>query len=240
MIEVAEGDDREALGRRQHLDGIEEEPRGRAVGERSLVLRRALGAGTGRADVRCLHRLGVPGHRAAFTGDMETHGELAAHEVCRRRIMHERQRHRIAPHRCSRLHRHAVLSAEARRTIRARHQRRSAHLQADMDAVEGHRFGAEDVGEAQAHLAAPQARLHDEPESLVVRSCRRRRKGKFLVRLRRRVADRIGPVRRGDPARDPVFVLLRGSELRQRDQESHHDQACELMHGASSKLLARA
>ena len=115
----------------------------------------ALGAGAGRGDVGGLQRLGVPGHRAAFARDMEADRELAARE--RLRVA---SRTAARPHRSRRTSpgcdRDARLAAEASPagSCPARASR-CRMLQPDEDAVEGHRLGAERVGEAQPRLLAP-------------------------------------------------------------------------------------
>ena len=82
----------------------------------------------GRGDVGGLQRLGVPGHRAGFAGDMEADRELASGH--RLRVTHERQRDGVAPHVLAGLDRDAWLAAERHRPVRAGDQRGAGVLQA--------------------------------------------------------------------------------------------------------------
>ena len=96
---VAEGHDGERISGCGHLNGIEEEPGCRSVGECRLVLQRTLGAGAGCAVVGGGECLGVPGHWAAVAGDMEADREPAAGKFVR--LLCEWQRDRVAPCRAS-------------------------------------------------------------------------------------------------------------------------------------------
>ena len=105
---IAERDDRLRAGRRRmstasrkYQDAVE---KGNAASPSS----RALRAAAGRAEVRGLQRLGVPGHRPALAGDVEAHRQLAAaqHRVgwrlARRRAPPDRSTDALAGRRRSR------------------------------------------------------------------------------------------------------------------------------------------
>ena len=232
---VAERDDHFRIGIRHHVDRVEEEPRGGGERKRRLVLGLTLGAAAWRGDVGRLQCLGVPGHRAGLAGDVEADRELAAGQ--RLDVLHERQRDAIAPGVLAGLDRDARLAAECDRLVRARRERGAAQLQPDIDAVEGDGLGAERVGETQPCLLAPHLRHDDQPERLVARAGLRCRKGEFLHRLRRRIADRVGALHRGGPAGHPFVGGMRGSGQQSRDDESG---ACSAGHGVSSVAACAA
>src|SRR5262249_23133805 len=52
----------------------------------------------------------------------------------------------------------------------------------------------------------------------------RRGKGEPLVRLRRRIADRVGAVRGRDPAHDPCLALLRRERVRKKKDDADRNQ----------------
>ena len=154
------------LGRRHHVDRVKEEPGCGAEGKRSLVLRAACDPAPGARDVGGLQRLGVPGHRPAFAGDMEADSELAARQSGVR-VAHEAQGDGIAPDRAPGATVTLVLPPKVTGRLVALTTAAPAELQADEDAVEGHRPGAKYIGQAQARLSAPDVGLHDQAEGLV-------------------------------------------------------------------------
>src|SRR5262249_22320954 len=68
----------------------------------------------------------------------------------------------------------------------------------DEDSKHQHNQLAQQDASSHARCSRP-----DEAEGLVVGAGRRRREDKALIRLRRRIADRIGPLHGADPARLP-------------------------------------
>ena len=181
-----------------------------------------------------MQRLRVPRHRAALARDVEAHRELAPGELPHRRIAHEGELHRIAPHRVPGATVTLALPPKVTGRLVPLTSRGAAHLQADEDAVEGDRLGAEDVGEAQARLPSPDVRPHDQAEGLVAGAGCRHRKGESLVRLRRGIADRIGALGGGRPAHDPFLALLAPRGRRAAGSRHRQDQTGEPPHGASS------
>src|SRR5262249_38423592 len=74
----------------------------------------------------------------------------------------------------------------------------------------------------------------------VVRPGLRGGKGEPLIRLRRRVADGVGPMRGGDPAHDPCLALLRRERVRKKKDDARRNQKREPPHSLSSRLLQPA
>src|SRR5262249_42940221 len=97
------------IRRRHHLDGVDEEPRRRAVRKCCFVLRLAFRSRALRGDVGCGEGFRVPCHRAALARDVKADGELASGKL--RRIAHETKLDAIAPDRAPRRHRHARFAA---------------------------------------------------------------------------------------------------------------------------------
>ena len=191
---IAEGHDGEGVGGCDHLNRIEEEPGCSGVEEC-----RHVGRG---------QRLGVPRHRSAVASDMEADREPAAGEFVR--LFCEGQRDRVAPCRASGLDGDRRLSAERHRAVGSAHQRGAARLQADIHAVERHRFLAERIAEPDARLAAPQIRPHHQAKGLVPRAGRRVGEGEFLIGLGRRVANGIGALDRAGPRHHPALAIPGG------------------------------
>src|SRR2546430_11926518 len=94
------------------------------------------------------------------------------------------------------------------------------------------------IAEAQcsrALLPLFRARIH-QAKRLVVRPGLRGGKGEPLIRLRRWVADGVGPMRGGDPAHDPCGALLRRERVRKKKEDARHNQKHEPPHRLSSRL----
>src|SRR3984885_2726907 len=103
--------------------------------------------------------------------------------------------------------------------IRARQQRRAAHLHAGESAIEGDRRSAEHVRKRQAHLRAPDIGPHDQPEGLIACTARRHRENKAEIRLRRCVARRVRTMRRASPAGNP---MLGRRDMRGQQSDKQH------------------
>ena len=206
---IAERHDQLRLVRHQHVDLVEEVPGGRRQRERAFALAQSLRAGAGRRYVGCLERLGVPGHRSAVAGNVETDREFATAQQRIGRRSHERQHHRVADDAFAGGDGDARLALERRRPVGAGDNRAAAFLQADVGAIEGDGFGAEGVREPEAHLLSPDVGADDQAERLVLGALGGNGECKFEFRLRGRIADRVGAMGRSRPARHPLLRLQR-------------------------------
>ena len=126
------------VGRRDHVDRIEEEPGNGGVEEGPVTLVGAVRAGTGGRDIVCLHRLGVPGHRPAGAANVEAHGELPPGQHRARRIGRVGQFDGIAIGGLPRRHHDGALAALERHwPVAAAYDRGAAVLKPDIHVGEG-------------------------------------------------------------------------------------------------------
>ena len=182
---IAERAHDNGVGRRHHIDGVEEIPGSGGVWERGVVLIAAVSSRSRPAEIRRLQRLRVPGHRTARACDVEGHRELAPiHQRSGRQFQFDG----IAVAGAARRDRDAALAAERDRAIRALHDVARRCRDADVDRVEGHGLCAERVRQTNAKAIAPQVGFHDQPERLIDGALGRIGKREFHVGLRRRIS----------------------------------------------------
>ena len=92
-------------------------------------------------DIGGVHRLGMPGHRAAFTRHMKTHRQLSSHQCDGIGSFRKRKGNGVALYRLAGGDRDARLATKRHRLIGARYHGRTAALKADKHTVEGDRLG---------------------------------------------------------------------------------------------------
>ena len=208
-----------------HHHRVEEKPRRRGIGKRSLGFFVGM-RGAGRRQIGGLQALRVPGHRPARAGNVEADRQFAANEHGIGRVLDEGQNNRIAQHRSTGGHGHGGSPVETYEAIAIGQQRRPGSLQPQTGVGERHGLGAENVRQTKSGFLAPDIRPNDHPETLIGRALLGIRKDELQLRLRGGVAGGVRALNGACPTDDPVPVV-RGHGLSTSDERQAHYEQCQ-------------
>ena len=158
---IAKGDDDARLGCHIHIHGIEKIPRCGGGGKRSFVFVMAQRARIVVGQVGRLQRLGMIGHRPAFTGNMKAYGERPAGQQGIVGIGDKIQSDGVAHHMGAGLDGNARRAAKMDGAVGAGQNGAAHDVQSHIRAVEGDGTRPVRIGEANAGLRTPDIRPYD-------------------------------------------------------------------------------
>jgi hypothetical protein len=146
---------------------IEEVPGSGREGEGVTGLFRAMRARLRRREIGGLHGFGMPGHGTGFAHHMKADGQLAF-SIRSRAPVHVVERHGIGPEEVPGLDRHRTVTGKADRAIGAGQEPASRGVHTRIDTIQLQRTRAHHIRKTESEGAAPQVRLQNEPEGLVM------------------------------------------------------------------------